>query len=275
MKRLYNGTNKTGYFNISEAARMVDVSPSTLRIWEKVGLIEPHRSDGKYRLFTLQDIKHLKRIKFLKSKKNLNASGVLHVLSQESSSRFSPVPKAATTSNNIGRKLRALRLGQKMTLKDAAEQTKLSVGFLSSLERSQSNGSIATLQKLAKLYNTNFLSFFDDAEPVSKLVRPADRRILETQPGTRIELLALGNTVMESQLWRIASGTSSGGEYSHEGEEFIYVLHGKFEIWLDEADHYVLRPGDSLYFSSTQSHRWINPGKTETTLLWINTPPTF
>lgn len=91
--------NKTAYFNISEVARVVGVSPSTLRMWEKVGLIEPHRSDGKYRLFTLEDIKHLKRIKFLKSKKNLNASGVLHVLSQENSPRLTPVAKPAAASN--------------------------------------------------------------------------------------------------------------------------------------------------------------------------------
>lgn len=275
MKRLRKKTNKTGYLNISEVARMVDVSPSTLRMWERVGLIEPHRSDGKYRLFTLEDVKHLKRVKFLKSKKHLNAGGVLHVLSQESSAKLSPVAKPPTTSNSIGRKLRELRLQQKMTLKDTAARAGLSVGFLSSLERSQTNGSVATLQKLAKLYNTNFLFFFDDAERASKLVRPAERQVLETQPGTRIEMLALGQTLMESQLWRIAPGSSSGGEYSHEGEEFIYVLRGRFEIWLDEVEHYVLRQGDSLYFSSAQSHRWVNPGKTETTLLWINTPPTF
>lgn len=275
MKRPGRRLSRTGYFNISEVARLLGVSPSTLRLWEKVGLITPERSDGRYRLFTAEDIRRLKKIKFLKSAKHLNVGGVLHVLSQDGSAHPAAAAKSVTTSEAIGEKLRELRLRQNMTLKDVAERTGLSVGFLSSLERSQTNASIATLQKLAKLYNTNFLSFFDDSEPASKVVRPAERKVLETQPGTRIELLALGQMMMETQLWRIAPGASSGGAYSHEGEEFIYVLQGKFEIWLDEVEHYLLRAGDSLYFPSTQSHRWVNPGKTETKLLWVNTPPTF
>lgn len=281
MKRTTKSSGKTGYFNISDVARLLDVSPSTLRMWEKVGLIAPERSDGKYRLFTPDDIKLLKRIKFLKATKNLNVGGVLHVLKQEGAARTQAQAKSATatkfssSADSIGRKLRELRLRQRLTLKDAARRAKLSVGFLSALERSQTNASIATLQKLAKLYNTNFLSFFNDSEPPSKLIRPAERKSLETQPGTVIELLALGQTMMETQLWRIAPGASSGGAYHHEGEEFIYVLQGRFEIWLEETEHYELRRGDSLYFSSAQSHHWLNPGKIETELLWINTPPTF
>lgn len=271
---------RTGHFNISEVARLLGVSPSTLRMWERAGLVTPQRSDGKYRLYTPDDVKQLKRIKFLKSAKNLNVGGIKHVLAQERANGDAP-PLAATKTKpaaspaSIGIKLRNLRAARGLTLKDAAAAAGISAGFLSSLERSQVDASIATLQKLARLYDTNFLSFFDDAEAPSKLVRPAERKVLETQPGTFIELLALGHTMMESQLWRIAPGASSGGSYHHEGEEFIYVLQGRFDIWLDEAEHYALKPGDSLYFSSAQAHRWLNPGKSETKLLWINTPPTF
>ncbi|MDQ3687412.1 MAG: MerR family transcriptional regulator [Acidobacteriota bacterium] len=280
MKHSGKRSSKTAYFNISEVARILDVSPSTLRMWEKIGLVTPERSDGRYRLFTPDDIKRLKKVKFLKSAKHLNASGVLHVLSQGNLSRpdtttrsqSSSPSSAPSSAKAIGPTLRDLRTQQGMTLKDVATRAGLSVGFLSSLERSQTNASIATLQKLAKLYNTNFLSFFDDSEKVSKLIRPEERKVLETQPGTRIELLALGRTMMETQFWRVAPGASSGGAYDHEGEEFIYVIQGRFEIWLNEVEHYMLRPGDSLYFPSTQSHRWVNPGKTETQLLWINTP---
>lgn len=276
--------SKPAHFNISEVARMLDVSSSTLRLWERMGLITPERSDGGYRRFTLDDVKRLKKIKFLKSARHINASGVLHVLSQDGSAGHTASPRSSSSSSSspspsssktIGPVLRDLRKEQGMTLQDVATRAGLSVGFLSSLERSQTNASIATLQKLAKLYHTNFLSFFDGSEHASKLVRPAERKILETASGARIELLALGQTMMETQFWRVAPGASSGGAYDHEGEEFIYVIQGRFEIWLDETEHYLLRPGDSLYFPSTQSHRWMNPGKTEAQLLWINTPPTF
>jgi mannose-6-phosphate isomerase-like protein (cupin superfamily) len=80
---------------------------------------------------------------------------------------------------------------------------------------------------------------------------------------------------MEPHLFRIKSGGSSGEPYTHEGEEFLYILRGEFEIWLNTDEHYRMKPGDSLYFQSTTPHRWRNPGKSESWLLWINTPPTF
>ena len=62
--------------------------------------------------------------------------------------------------------------------------------------------------------------------------------------------------------------------YTHEGEEFIYVLRGDLEITVD-GEEYSLKTGDSFYFESATPHRWRNPGRKETLLLWVNTPPTF
>jgi quercetin dioxygenase-like cupin family protein len=76
-------------------------------------------------------------------------------------------------------------------------------------------------------------------------------------------------------LFRIAPGATSGGSYHHDGEECVNVISGTCEFWLDEVEHYVLKMGDTLYFSSAQAHRWSNPGTDEAVLLWINTPATF
>ena len=66
----------------------------------------------------------------------------------------------------------------------------------------------------------------------------------------------------------------SGESYSHEGEEFIYVLRGDLAITVAESE-YQLKPGDSFYFESATPHHWKNPGRRETVVLWVNTPPTF
>ena len=62
---------------------------------------------------------------------------------------------------------------------------------------------------------------------------------------------------------------------SHQGEEFIHMLAGTLEIWLDELECHTLQQGDSLWFESTVGHRWFNPSSEESVLLWINTPPAF
>ena len=61
----------------------------------------------------------------------------------------------------------------------------------------------------------------------------------------------------------------------NQGEEFIHMLQGTLELWLDELECHTLRAGDSFWFESTVGHRWFNPSDQETLLLWINTPPTF
>src|SRR5207237_3827918 len=121
---------------------------------------------------------------------------------------------------------------------------------------------------------TKILDFFDPSESNSRLVRPDRRKVFEAGPGARMELLAWGNTVMEPHLFRIAAQAGSGESYTHEGEEFLYILRGQLHISLD-GEEYRLRPGDSFYFESATPHRWKNPGRSDRWALWGNTPPTF
>ena len=114
-----------------------------------------------------------------------------------------------------------------------------------------------------------------DEDESRRMVRARERKVLVPNPGVQMELLAFGKKVMEPHLFRIAPGADSGGSYSHEGEEFIYVLQGKIEVWIDEIENYVLEAGDSLYFESTHAHRWQSLSQKETLLLWVNTPATF
>ena len=53
-------------YSIGAAARMLDVSASTLRAWEeRYGLVRPARSDGSQRLYSRAQIEQLKYIKSL------------------------------------------------------------------------------------------------------------------------------------------------------------------------------------------------------------------
>ncbi len=262
------------YFRIGEAARMLGVSASSLRNWEKMGLITAARSDGRYRLYSREALQKLREIKYLRTIQHVNPAGIAAILQGDRRKRPEPSTRAHRPKP-IAQELLQLRRKHGFTLAAVAEKTGSSVSLLSSLERGYAKPSIATLQKLAKLYRTNVLSFFGDKGDSRRLVRLRDRKVLVPNPGVQMELLAFGKKVMEPHLFRIAPGADSGGSYSHEGEEFIYVLQGKLEVWIDEIEHFVLESGDSLYFDSTEVHRWQSLGEEETILLWVNTPPTF
>ena len=65
---------------ISIAARMVGVQTHTLRYYEKIGIIEPSRSQGKIRLYSENDIVLLRRVRSLLDDLGINLAGVEVIL---------------------------------------------------------------------------------------------------------------------------------------------------------------------------------------------------
>jgi DNA-binding transcriptional MerR regulator len=258
---------------IGAVAKRLGVSASMVRSWEKLGLSSPARSQGKYRLYTNDDLRVLRRAIYLRRVQGLNAPAILHRLKQEGLLNHTS-GSAAKEPSSIGPRFRKLRLQREESLATVAEAVGVSIGFLSNLERSQSGASIGIMRKLARYYGLNILDLFNPIDGTGPLVRPRDRQSLEGGPGVHMELLASGKITMEPHLFRVAPGAGSGESYSHEGEEFLYLVRGRLLIMLDEEEFH-LRAGDSFYFTSKTQHRWHNPGKIETVVLWINTPPTF
>ncbi len=255
---------------ISEVARRLAISSSALRAWEALGLVSPQRTQSRYRMYTEADVRLLQRAIFLRRARGLNPAAIVHVLKKQG-----VVSAPADAPQLPGHRFRRLRMRRKLSLAQVARATNVSVGFLSALERGQMRCSIATLRRIARFYKTNIISLFETNGEGQHLVRPSQRKILETSPKVRMELLAWGNTAMEPHLFRVKPGGGSGESYSHEGEEFLHVLRGEFELWLHNDGHYLLKAGDSLYFESSTPHRWKNPGRAEAWILWVNTPPTF
>ena len=58
-------------FTISQVAKMLGVVPATIRNWEKNGLIKAKRTASNYRVFTLDDIETLKKIKEYSGEKRM------------------------------------------------------------------------------------------------------------------------------------------------------------------------------------------------------------
>jgi DNA-binding transcriptional MerR regulator/quercetin dioxygenase-like cupin family protein len=258
------------YLKIGDVARSVGISPSAIRGWEALGLTHPQRTKSRYRLYTNDDVRLLKKARYLRKVRGLNAAAIVQMLKREGAIK----PDAGSGVASVGPRLRRLRAKRGVNLAEVAAAAGISIGFLSALERSQMSASVGTLRRLARYYRTNILDFFDATELNTRLVRPPKRKVLEAGPGVRMELLAWGNKVMEPHLFRIAPKAGSGESYSHEGEEFLFVLRGELKIALD-GEEYHLKRGDSFYFESATPHNWKNPGRSETWLLWVNTPPTF
>jgi DNA-binding transcriptional MerR regulator/quercetin dioxygenase-like cupin family protein len=260
------------FLTVGQTARILGISPSTLRLWESVGLVSPARSSGRFRLYTPELLEVLKRIKYLHDVKRLNVPGIKEAMAQS-------LPAKANTDGrkipDFGPRLRKLRKRQGLSLAEAAERAGVSAGFLSSVELSHSKPSVSTLSRLAGAYGTTVLELYDIPKKPDRIVRPDKRQSIQTQSGVRMELLSTGTKMLETMLMRVPPATGSDGAYTHQGEDWMYMLRGELEIWLDEAECYVLHENESFWFESNRGHRWYNPGKKEAVIIWVNTPPTF
>lgn len=66
---------------ISVAARLVEMHPQTLRYYERLGLIEPSRSNGKIRLYSARDVERLRQIHNYVNDLGVNLAGVEIIMS--------------------------------------------------------------------------------------------------------------------------------------------------------------------------------------------------
>ncbi len=265
-------------YRVAEAARLTGVSASTLRLWERQGLVVPERTETGHRQYNADQVARLKHIAWLRTDRGLNPAAIRENLDVEEQSSTVEMPREANDPGpEIGPRLRALRHASGKTLDAVAADLGMATSKLSTFERTSHGFSIRDLRDLTGYFGTT-ISKISGEEPIENrsMVKSGEWKTWPTMaPGVTIQLLAEGRNMMDCHRFVLAPGASSEGAYHHEGEEFIFVLTGRFEITLDGQEFYELVAGDSLYFESRRQHSWRNRFDGETVLIWVNTPPTF
>jgi transcriptional regulator with XRE-family HTH domain len=167
---------------------------------------------------------------------------------------------------HIGKKIRDLRKKVGLVLQDLSDRTGLSKPLLSQIEKEVISPPVATLLKISKALNVNIGFFFQDGAPEERvvLVRRDESKVIDSryfgreESGYYYEALAYKKSRKYMEPFLIEFKRKRAGElssFSHEGEEFIYFLEGVLEF-RTEDQHYVLYPGDSLYFESSIPHAY-------------------
>lgn len=88
--------------------------------------------------------------------------------------------------------------------------------------------------------------------------------------GLEIRVLAKTDR-FSAKIMILEPGASTGGLYTHEGNEFHWVLEGKLVMTLGE-EKIIVEKGDAIQYSSQVPHAWDN-GNERTEILTINSPP--
>jgi transcriptional regulator with XRE-family HTH domain len=177
----------------------------------------------------------------------------------------------------LGFEIRRLRKERKLTIAALAAKVDVSSSIISTLERTSRGASVPLLRAIAEALGVTVTQLTASPDViVEAVVRKGKGRLLPfLGNGIRVRELASGPRMMDCQEWTLAPGAGSEGFYRHEGEEFIRVLSGTFEIEVDGLGLATLNGGDAIYFESHRAHSWRAIGTEPCQLIWVNTPPTF
>ncbi len=182
---------------------------------------------------------------------------------------------------NIGQKIKKLRLAKKLTLQAVAKETGLSPALISQIENNNVSPPIATLSKIAKFFDVKVGMFFaeDEDECRYEVVRASERKVVSrvisragTTQGYSYESLSFRkqNKKMEPFLLTVTEKTSEENTYSHDGEEFLFVMSGTAEL-IVEDERITLERGDCIYFDSSARHRLLSKDGAEVKVLAVVT----
>ena len=261
-------------YKVSELSAATGVPSATLRLWEQHGLLVPARTPSGYRLYSESDFARVHQIVRLRSVQGLNLAAIKTSLDALSGEHEATADEPAS---RLGQEIRRLRTQRKMTISALASKVSVSASVLSTLERTSRGASVPLLRAIAEALGVTVTQLTaSPVEIVKAVVRSGEGRQLPSLGrGIQIRELASGPRMMDCQEWTLVPGAGSEGFYRHEGEEFIRVLEGTFEIEVEGLGLAVLQQNDSIYFESHRAHSWQSLGDRPCRLLWVNTPPTY
>jgi len=180
---------------------------------------------------------------------------------------------------NIGEKIKELRIKKGMTLRGLGEAVGLSAGFLSQLERGLTTISVDVLQRISVELGVEFTYFFHEVKIKDEkkvVMRGYEKEVYELVNSQFVHYHLSNNLTDKNMLPRMIDIFPNEKQerlkgYSHEGEEFIYVLEGILTLVLSDREE-VLYPGDSAHYSSQSLHNWGNNTSKKTRIIAVGTP---
>jgi len=173
-------------------------------------------------------------------------------------------PAAGDPEVQVGAHIRKFREARGITLQQVAERTGFSAALISQIENRMVSPPLGTLVKIANAFDVSVSAFLGGKEEREfSIVRKEERKTVSRvglkeggKSAYTYEALGAGKAGrnMEPFLVRLKPLLDRNVvRNTHEGEEFLFVLSGKVEVFLDKYSD-VLSEGDCIYYNSTIPH---------------------
>jgi XRE family transcriptional regulator, regulator of sulfur utilization len=175
----------------------------------------------------------------------------------------------------LGDRVRSLREGMGLSLRELADRSGVSAPMLSQVERGETSPTVALAARIAAGLDLTLsgLLRLDESRHVV-VVRNGDGRERERRGHRVVELTPpLPGQRADVSRHVLAAGAATGGEGDppiHEpgSRETAIVLDGAVVLTVDSVRH-ELRAGDSVTFDADLAHHFENPGRGAATFLAV------
>lgn len=176
---------------------------------------------------------------------------------------------------DIGQRLREIRSGRGLSIRDLSRKSGLNVNTLSMIENGKNLPSLETLQQLSLTLDIPITTFFESNNHEHEIAhyKVNQRRSVPFAHG-KLENVGDGmpHRGLEVFLVTLNPYSDSGKNLMvHTGREAVYCLEGQLTYMIKDQT-YVLEPGDSLFFDAHLPHRWKNTGDSPSYSLLVLCP---
>jgi transcriptional regulator with XRE-family HTH domain len=172
----------------------------------------------------------------------------------------------ATQNGGVGARVRALREGMDLSLRDLAERSGVSAPMLSQVERGETSPTLTVAERIASGLDLTLSQLLRLDEAPHVVVTRANERRSRTRRGHRTEELTppLPGQRADVSVHTLDSGASTGRPGDpplHEpgARETAVVLSGSVALMIDDGRH-DLDAGDSVTFDADLPHHFSNEG---------------
>lgn len=191
--------------------------------------------------------------------------------------------KKQSSSESLGRRLKALRKSVGLTLEELSSRSNISKASLSKVENDKMSLTYAKLQSLSRGLGVQVSELFharDGDAPFSAPVarRSVDRaKAAETLHTHHYRYTYLHTDLLHREMTpfrmvlRSRSIQDFGELIKHPGEEFIVVIDGEVEVHTEQYSPVRLKAGDTLYIDSTMGHAYLSVGRKDATIICVCT----
>ncbi|MDL2218469.1 helix-turn-helix domain-containing protein [Christensenellaceae bacterium OttesenSCG-928-M15] len=178
--------------------------------------------------------------------------------------------------------VRQYRKERKITISKLADETGLSVGYISQIERGLVEPSLSTLRKIGDVLGVSLFLLIDEDRPDDIMaIRNEDHLMLRNKEDTVIyEFLTPLPTeafIPKSLIIRftlLPHSQVSEEQLSHPSEELVTILSGKMVLCMGMAET-TLVPGDSCVIRTDMLHNFRNDFEEPLVGLSCFTPPVW